>query len=76
MDADAKRLGEGGRLNADTYGQGEERVKIGKILLTSFMDGPLRVHTPSFCRRSILSIIDVDTDDNFSTDNYPLKSKF
>ena len=44
MDVDTKRPeggGLAGRLNADTIGQGGEGSKIGKILRTSFMDGPL-----------------------------------
>ena len=39
MDADVPE--EGGRLNADNCGQGGGGSKIGKILRTSFMDGPL-----------------------------------
>ena len=35
--ADAKRPEGGGRLNADSCGQGGRGLKIGKILQTSFM---------------------------------------
>ena len=41
MDLEAKRPGEGGQLDADTCGQGVEGPEIGKILRTSFMDGPI-----------------------------------
>ena len=37
---DAKRPGGGGRLNADSCGQGGGGSKIGKILRTSFMYDP------------------------------------
>ena len=37
---DAKRPGEGGRLNGDTCGQGGRRVKNWQIMRTSFMYDP------------------------------------
>ena len=48
MDADArrpKRRRRRGTLNADTCGKGGGESKIGKILCTSFMDGPLTKHS-------------------------------
>ena len=40
MDADANRKGGVGKLDMDT-GTGKRGSKIGKVLQTTFMDGPL-----------------------------------